>query len=126
MALGSVGAELQALRIAKEGRWSTIVSARWRDSEHINVLELRALTTSIKWVCSHPFAVGLRVWLLCDSSVVVGAVSKGRSSSQSVLRRLRPLSAWLLASGVQPRVTWIPSASNPADEPSRRFQIKRL
>ncbi len=119
--LDSAAAAEQAIKIAAESRWSTIVSARWHDSEHINVLELRALTSSIKWVCSHPNAMGLRVWLLCDSSVVVGAVSKGRSSSQPVLRRLRHLAAWLLASGLQPRVTWIPSASNPADEPSRRI-----
>ena len=119
--LDSAAAAEQAIKIATESRWSTIVSARWHDSEHINVLELRALTSSIKWVCSHPNAMGLRVWLLCDSSVVVGAVSKGRSSSQPVLRRLRHLAAWLLASGLQPRVTWIPSASNPADEPSRRI-----
>jgi hypothetical protein len=120
VALGAVAAEEAAVAAATECRWSTIVSAGWRDSEHINVLELRALTTGVKWVCSHPFAVGQRVWVLCDSSVVVGAVSKGRSSSQPVLRRLRHLSAWLLAAGLRLRVTQLPSALNPADEPSRR------
>jgi hypothetical protein len=118
--LGAAAAESAALHAAAECRWSTIISAGWRSSEHINVLELRALTTGVKWVCSHPSAMGSRVWMLSDSSVIVGAVSKGRSSSQPLLRRLRQLSAWLLAAGLQLRVTHVPSAFNPADEPSRR------
>jgi hypothetical protein len=118
--LGRAAAETAAVSAAIEHRWTTIVSKRWRDEEHINVLELRALTTGVKWVCSHSSSLGLRVWLLSDSSVVIGAVSKGRSSSPSVLRRLRHLSAWLLASGLQLRVTYVPSELNPADEPSRR------
>jgi len=118
--LGRTAAETAAVSAVTEHRWSTIVSARWRDEEHINVLELRALTTGVKWVCSHPLSAGHRVWMLSDSSVVIGAVSKGRSSSPSVLRRLRHLSAWLLAAGLQLRVTYVPSGLNPADEPSRR------
>lgn len=102
-------------------RWSTIVSSSWRYAEHINVLELRALATSIRWILSHPSSIGRRVILLSDSSVVVGAVSKGRSSSQPLLRRLRAISALVLASGLQLHVKWIPSELNPADEPSRRF-----
>jgi len=118
--LGRSAAEAAAAVACTEHRWSTIVSKRWRDEEHINVLELRSLTTGVKWVCSHPSALGCRVWMLSDSSVVVGAVSKGRSSSPSVLRRLRHLSAWLLAAGLQLRVSYVPSEINPADEPSRR------
>ena len=118
--LGREAAEQAAAAAASTQRWTTIVSARWRDEEHINVLELRALTTGVKWVCSHSSAIGRRVWMLSDSTVVVGAVSKGRSSSPSILRRLRHLSAWLLAAGLQLRVTYVPSELNPADEPSRR------
>lgn len=118
--LGRVAAEVAAKSAVTDHQWSTLVSARWRDEEHINVLELRALTTGVKWVCSRPSSIGRRLWMLCDSAVVVGAVSKGRSSSPSLLRRLRHLSAWLLAAGLQLRVTYVPSGLNPADEPSRR------
>jgi hypothetical protein len=45
---------------------------------------------------------------------------KGRSSSPLLLRRLRAISAWLLASGLRLLLYWTPSEDNPADEPSRR------
>jgi hypothetical protein len=62
-----------------------------------------------------------RVALLTDSMVVAGAVTKGRSSSPDLLRRLRSLAALQLASGLRLFLRWIPSASNPADGPSRFF-----
>ena len=101
-------------------RWVTIASSRWRfDGEHINVLELRALLTGLRWVLSFPSSAGCRVVMLMDSAVVVGAVSKGRSSSYSLLVLLRRLSALCLAGGLIICPVWIPSESNPADGPSR-------
>jgi len=102
-------------------RWRVIVAAPWREEEHINSLELRAASTALRWALSSPASVGRRVLLLSDSQVAVGALSKGRTSSPPLLRRLRAVAALVLASGVQLRVRWIPSAANPADEPSRRF-----
>src|SRR4051812_22284814 len=91
---------------------------RHGDAEHINVLEARALSTAVRWVLSHPLSMGRRLLALSDSQVVIGAVNKGRSSSQQLLRCLRGVSALLLASGVRLVLQWVPSASNPADEPS--------
>lgn len=99
--------------------WSTIVSSAWRAPEHINVLELRSLTTAVRWVLTSPHAIGHRLLSLCDSQVVVHSVSKGRSSSFQILRRLRYLTSLVLASGLQLFMRWIPSAANPADHPSR-------
>jgi hypothetical protein len=110
-----------AVSVAEDCKWSTIVSARWHGREHINVYELRALSTAVRWACSFPSAIGRRVLILCDSQVVVGAVTKGRSSSQPLLRRLRHLSAWVLATGIRLSLRWIPTSVNPADGPSRRF-----
>ena len=101
------------------GQWRTIVSSEWAYLEHINVLELRAVSTALRWVLSRPTSVSSRLLLLCDSQVVVGAINKGRSSSQDVLRCLRSVSALVLASGMQMFVRWVPSQDNPADEPSR-------
>ena len=102
-------------------RWSVIVAHRWVfGGEHINVLELRALITGLRWVLSFPSSIGCRVVLLIDSSVVVGAVSKGRSSSFPLLVLLRRLSALCLAGGLFVQAVWIPSESNPADGPSRQ------
>jgi hypothetical protein len=70
---------------------------------------------------SYRRSVARRLLVVSDSSTVVGAVRKGRSSSFQLLLRLRSLAAMLLASGVQLRVEWCPSKLNPADEPSRNF-----
>lgn len=113
------GADSAAL--VASSAWRTIVSSRWRRPEHINVLELRALTTAVRWVLSFRQALNCRLLVLCDSQVVVGAVTKGRSSSQLLLRRLRYLAAMALASGLRLTVRWVASADNPADGPSRNF-----
>lgn len=99
--------------------WTTLVSSGWSVPEHINVLELRAVSTAIRWVLSSPHSIGRRLLCLSDSQVVVFAVSKGRSSSFQLLRRLRYVSSLVLAAGLQLFMRWIPSAANPADHPSR-------
>lgn len=104
-------------------RWSTIVSSAFRHPEHINVLELRALTTAVRWVTTFPASLGCRLVLWCDSLVVVFAVRKGRSSSPELLRRIRALSAHLLATGIQMYCNYIPTEINPADGPSRRYKF---
>ncbi|MDO9355796.1 MAG: hypothetical protein Q7T55_19015, partial [Solirubrobacteraceae bacterium] len=110
-----------AVALAASHRWSTIVSSQWRFEEHINVLELRAISTAVRWALSQPAALGARLLILSDSTVAVAALAKGRSSSPLLLRRLRQVSAHLLASGLQLAVCWLPSAANPADGPSRVF-----
>lgn len=110
-------------QLSAAGDWRTIVAAPWRDrSEHINVLELRAALTAVRWALSFPTSVNHRLLILSDSQVVVGAANKGRSSSRPLLRRLRALAALVLASGVRVTLRWVPSEVNPADGPSRRFQ----
>jgi hypothetical protein len=99
--------------------WSRIISSPWREPEHINVLETRAVTTAVRWALSSPDSIGRRLLLLSDSQVVVYAISKGRSSAFEILRRLRYLSALVLASGMQLLLRWIPSTANPADGASR-------
>lgn len=99
--------------------WSTIVSSRWRAAEHINSLELRAVSTAVRRVLSSPATIRRRLLVLCDSQVAVGALAKGRSSSRLLLLRLRPLTALLLASGLHLCTRWLPSRLNPADGPSR-------
>ena len=102
--------------------WSVIAASPWKpNDEHINSLEIRASSTAIRWVLSHPHSIGRRLLLLSDSEVAVGCLSKGRSSSHRLLRRLRSISSLLLASRLQLSVWWIPSHLNPADEPSRRW-----
>lgn len=102
-------------------RWSVIAASRWKDpSEHINSLELRAAATAVRWTLSFPSSTpGRKLFLFSDSLVAIGSLSKGRSSSPLLLRRLRAISACLLASGLRLLLYWLPSELNPADEPSR-------
>jgi hypothetical protein len=103
-------------------QWATIVSSKWRWSEHINSLELRACHLSVRWVLRHSNAIGRRVLLLTDSSVVRGVVRKGRSSSVALLRRMRALAADVMAGALSLDIAWLPSALNPADGPSRHYE----
>jgi hypothetical protein len=106
-----------------KARWRDIVAAPWRNPEHINVLELRALDTGVRWLASRPSTLGTRVLVWSDSSVVVCAVRKGRSSSHDLLRRLRSLTATLLVHNLKLYCNWIPTEVNPADGPSRRYKF---
>ena len=96
-------------------------SAPWESPESINKLEVRAMSTALRWALSSSLSIRRRLLLLSDSQAAVGAITKGRTSSHPLLCRLRPVNALLLASGVQLFVRWIRSEDNPADAPSRRF-----
>jgi len=103
------------------GRWSTIVSSRWRFADHhINTFELRAVLTASRWLLSRPALLGTRVLFLIDSSVAVHAIAKGRSSSFPLLRILRQLAATCLVGGFYIWPRWVPTNVNPADAASRR------
>jgi hypothetical protein len=104
----------------EESRWSVLISKRWSAEEHINALELRAVSLALHWLLSQRGAVGSRLLLLVDSLVAHGVLWKGRCSSASLLPVARKLAALQLAGGISLLPGWLPSECNPADEPSRR------
>ena len=93
----AVGDSGQAQLAGSTAGWKTIVASPWQHQEHINVLEVRALLTAVRWLISRPSALGTRVLALTDSQVAAYSVSKGRSSSRSLLSPLRSLASSLLA-----------------------------
>jgi len=105
--------------------WSDVVSWPWRQVEHINSLETRAVLTAIRWLLSSPANFGRRLVVLSDSRVVVGALGKGRSSSRMLLPRVRSVAAWLLAFGCDLRIAWLQSEFNPADDASRLYSVNQ-
>merc|ERR1712194_324101 len=62
---------------------------------------------------------------LSDSRVVVGAMSKGRSSSKQLNYELRRCCGVALRRGLTIDLVWIPTWGNPADAPSRGVPLKK-
>ena len=111
---------------ARLWRWRTVSGWTWSDqSEHINVLELRAVLTSIKWRIERLGQGNLRCLHLVDSLVVLHALSRGRSSSRKMRRTLMRLNSYILASGLRPLWAYVDTGQNPADRPSRRGVKKK-
>eukprot|EP00435_Cladocopium_sp_Y103_P066484 s548_g28.t1 len=105
---------------AKLWRWGTVAGWQWGgETEHINVLEARAVLTTIKWQVSQRQQVNLRCVHLVDSLVVLHALTRTflfQKDERTVMR----ISAYLLASGLQPIWAYVDTKENPADRPSRR------
>lgn len=111
---------------AKLWQWKTIAGWTWTGSaEHINVLELRAIYTTIRWWVSQAQASSCRLVHLTDSLVCLHALSRGRSSSRKMRRTLSKLNSLLLACNLHPVWAFVGTKENPADRPSRRKVRKR-
>ena len=105
---------------SKLWRWKAVAGWKWQgDPEHINVLEARAVFTTIKWRVIQHRQVDIRCVHLVDSLVVLHALTRGRSSSRKMRRTIMRISAYLLASGLRPLWGYINTKENPADKPSR-------
>jgi hypothetical protein len=111
---------IKGIPAVDSNQWRVVASYKWKRPRHINLLELSALTTSVRWVLSYSDRAVKNCLILSDSAVVVGAVRKGRSSSFEILRALRRLTALVLSSSLNICLWWVPTGHNPADEPSRR------
>ena len=111
---------------AKLWRWDTVAGWKWGgDPEHINVLEARAVLTTIKWRVAQRRQVNLRCVHLVDSLVCLHALTRGRSSSRKMRRTMMRINSYLLASGLQPVWAYVDTKENPADRPSRWGVRKR-
>ena len=86
---------------------------------HINTKELAAALTGVRWACRAPRTRRCRLVLQSDSSVVVSAMRKGRSSKPGLLNRLRRLAALTLAERITLVARHVPTDRNMADAPSR-------
>ena len=103
--------------------WHVGQSYPFQQSEHINVLELRALVQSFQWRLHNAKFFQCRALHLTDSRVALAVAVKGRSSSRQLNRLLGKFAALQVAGGIYPILGWIPTDENPADEPSRRLKI---
>ena len=99
--------------------FKTVISSRAKWPAHSGVLEAHGYLLALKWVARRSAKHNSNVPLLVDAKVVVGAVTKGRSSARALRTILRSVAATSLAANLLPRAVYILSESNPADAPSR-------
>ena len=100
--------------------WKECRAFRWRRSEHINLLELRA-AVHIQWRARRGRFHSFRTMLLIDNQSILAVIAKGRSSSRSVNHLLRKLAALCCTLNIYLLVAWVDTTENPADQASRRF-----
>ena len=99
--------------------WRVTGSYTFRQTSHINLQETRALRRELIRLASDPRRRGTLITCLNDSRVVVGAMSKGRSSSFRLNGILRGLVPHLVIANLGVGLIWVETASNVADHPSR-------
>ena len=100
--------------------WHTVKCGLWRDSsEHITLKEGRAFILALRRLSRSSQTRGRKVVMLVDNLGLALALSKGRAYNYQLLRVCQQSAAICLASGVAPRIRWVPSELNPADGPSR-------
>ena len=74
-----------------------MLSFKWKQEGHINVLEAQALFAHIRRILRDPTLRSCRLLVVIDSQVLYYALGKGRSPSCQLNRVLRRLMALLLA-----------------------------
>ena len=99
---------------------------QWQlDKEHINILELRAALATLRWRTRQRRYQGMRVIHLLDSAVVIGVLTKRRSSNAILRHLVARANAIELPSGTHVMYAFTRSTHNPADKPSRSFGKRR-
>ena len=117
---------LRASVPSKLWRWRAISGWQWTgDKEHINVLELRSVLTTLRWRVEQLGQMDIRSLHLVDSLVVLHGLTRGRSSSRKMRRTLMRIGSILLACGLAPLWSYVDTKQNPADKPSRWGVKKR-
>ena len=99
--------------------WKHCFHCRWKNTEHINSLEMRAILLSLRWRVCHLEETEVRFAHLTDSYVCMSVISKGRSSSDMLMHIMRKVSAFCFAFGLLPILLHVESTENPTDEASR-------
>jgi len=101
-------------------RWKKI-GVPWNPT-HVTLGEADAAVWAAHDRLRRPGDDGCRFVHPMDSAAMIGAFTKGRSSSHSINERCRAMCSINLCGGHEPFYIWTPSAENPADDPSRWFE----
>lgn len=108
--------------LVKSFAWSEATCHGWKTPQHVNVLELEEILVYLKWQARRGRR-NLRLIVVVDSRVALGAAAKGRSSGKPLDFVCRRIAAACLRYGYTVDFVWAPSAFNPADAPSRMMPL---
>lgn len=109
----------QRITWIQQQHWHTAVQYKWEHPEHINILEGRAIVLALRHVSRTTTNHGRRIVLFVDNTAVLGALSKGRSSSPALNQICRQVAALVLVADIDIEYYYVESKENPADKPSR-------
>ena len=112
---------LEALRGLQ---WDSSGQIRYKRIEHVNIQEARAVKSVLKARASGPHR-SERVICGVDSRVVLGAWTKGRSSSVWPNRILQQAFGWCMLGGKRMLLLWVPSELNSGHDPSGDREVRR-
>lgn len=105
-------------------RWKHCFALKWKQRDHINLLELRSILLSIKFHVSHLKHANLRIFHVTDSYICMSVISKGRSGSKQLGRILKQLNSYLLGFSLHLIVAHVESSENPTDGASRNMEVQ--
>lgn len=92
--------------------WLMVGRHRWNYEESIPVYEARAILHAVRHIMRHVHNFGCRHVILSDSMTAILCFSKGRAHAHRLRRVVQQVSAYLLATGSNLVVRWIPSEWN--------------
>ena len=99
--------------------WRSVQAYAWQQPQHINILELVALSNYLRACVRVPGNHSSRILHVLDSRVASCVIAKGRSSSCKMNRILRRVGALMLASDVYVFPLWTVSGWIFADSGTR-------
>ena len=100
-------------------KWRTVISSRWKYTDHITALELQAHLASLRWRTRTPQCVGVRSLHILDSQVALGILAKGRSPSLRLCRVVNKCNAICLTASNTTLFGYSRTDEHPADHASR-------
>ena len=100
-------------------KWRTVISSRWKYTDHITALELQAHLASLRWRTRTPQCVGVRSLHILDSQVALVILAKGRSPSLRLCRVVNKCNAICLTASYTALLGYSRTDEHLADHASR-------
>ena len=104
--------------------WQPVVAWAFGGDAHIGIREASALRTVCRRLGKRPSTWDSRVICFVDAQAIRSAFMRGRSASRLLNRILKQSLPYLMPTNIRPLVPWLPSAENPADDPTRFARLR--